>query len=86
MKNDHNRFTIQFAHSQLPGPRPAVVIEEIRSLPKFSGKPVGNGEPGVGTDQLTHSIPVASIKVIHIKLHNPLQLRVRTASRLRWGR
>src|SRR5262245_10663543 len=80
LKNDHHRFAVHFTHGQFPGPGPAVVMEEISRVPKLPGKPIGNTEPGVGTDQFTHTVPVASIKAIHIKLHNSRQLWTRTSS------
>ena len=54
LENNKHRFPIHLAQRPFPGPRPAVVIEEIRSIGKFSGKPIENVEPGIGADQFAH--------------------------------
>src|ERR1700674_2607234 len=86
LEDDQHRFTVQFTDGKSPRPRPVVVIEEIRRVRKLAAKAISDVEPGVSTDQFTHPIPIASIKSIHIKLHNSCQSRVRCSSRVRWSR
>ncbi len=75
------RFAFQFANGQLPGPRPTIVVVEVRGILKLARKPVCNVEPRISADQFANSVPIAAVEVIHIKLHDSQQFRVRCANR-----
>src|SRR5579859_443413 len=72
---DHHGLTVHFAQCQFPRHRPPLVIEEIRRIGKLAGKPLGNVEPGVGTNQFTHAVPIATVEALDVELHDSFQLR-----------
>jgi hypothetical protein len=70
LENNEHRFPIHLAQREFPGPRPAVVVEEVGCVGELPCEPIENVEPGVGADQFAHAVPVASIKAIHIESHD----------------